>query len=171
MCPVWLKGPISDSGFNLCDAERLGGIDFFGDGTRGTAWIGVPTDEDGTCPRHARPGRYVVAEDHTGDGVADSWLDLPWRCDIDCVPFDATDLDANGTEELVVASYFSIMDYYVMGLKPDAEVALGSHPCSSRSPGTHPVSLIAGEAAPDRRRRRRGLLAARSECDGYPERP
>ena len=132
-------------GFHLCQAERLGGIDFLGDGTRGTAWIGVPTDADGTCPRHARPGRYVVAEDHTGDGVADSWLDLPWRCDVDCVPFDATDLDGNGTDELVVASYFSIMDYYVMGLKPEANGNLRIAPLLVAEPGHAPADLIAGE--------------------------
>jgi TolB protein len=132
-------------GFNLCDDQRLSGIDFLGDSTSGTVWIGVPTNDDGTCPRYSRPARYVVAEDHTGDDVADSWIALPWRCDIDCVPFDATDLDANGTEELVVASYFSIMDYYVMALKPDANGNLRIAPLLVAEPGHAPADLIAGE--------------------------
>jgi hypothetical protein len=157
-------------GFNLCQAERLGGIDFLGDGTAGTAWIGVPTNEDGTCPRYSRPGRYVVAEDHTGDVVADSWLDLPWRCDVDCVPFDATDLDANGTEELVVASYFSIMDYYVMGLQPNADGALQIRPLLVAEPGHEPVGLVAGaplriDAGGDEG------YGSQIECEGDPDAP
>jgi hypothetical protein len=157
-------------GFNLCQAERLGGIDFLGDGTRGTAWIGVPTDTDGTCPRYSRPGRYVVAEDHTGDVVADSWLDLPWRCDVDCVPFDATDLDANGTEELVVASYFSIMDYYVMGLQPNAEGALEIRPLLVAEPGHEPVGLVAGEPIRIDAGGDEGY-GSQIECEGYPDAP
>lgn len=133
-------------GFNLCDSERLGGIDFLGDGTAGTAWVGVSTNDDGTCPRYALwPERYVVAEDHTEDGVADSWLDLPWQCYVDCVPWDAADLDGNGSEELIVASYFSIMDYYVMALKPDANGALRIAPLLVAEPGHAPADLIAGE--------------------------
>jgi hypothetical protein len=157
-------------GFNLCDDQRLSGIDFLGDGTAGTAWIGVPTNEDGTCPRYNRPGRYVVAEDHTEDGVADSWLDLPWRCDLDCVPFDATDLDANGTEELVVASYFSIMDYYVMGLQPNAEGALEIRPLLVAEPGHEPVGLIAGKPLRIDAGGDEGY-GSQIECEGYPDAP
>lgn len=157
-------------GFNLCDDQRLSGFDFLGDGTAGTAWIGVPTNEDGTCPRHSRPGRYVVAEDHAGDVVADSWLDLPWRCDVDCVPFDATDLDANGTEELVVASYFSIMDFYVMGLQPNAEGALEIRPLLVAEPGHDPVGLIAGEPIRIDAGGDEGY-GSQIECEGYPDAP
>jgi hypothetical protein len=132
-------------GFNLCHDERLGGIDFLGDGTSGTAWIGVPTDDDGTCPRYGQPGRYVVAEDHTADGIADSWLNLPWSCDVDCVPYDATDLDGDGSDELIVASYFSIMDYHVMAVKPDASGVLRIVPLLVAEPGHPPAGLTAGE--------------------------
>jgi Tol biopolymer transport system component len=132
-------------GFNLCDSERLGGIDYLGDGSSGMAWIGVPTIDDGTCPRYSRPGKYVVAEDHTEDGVADSWLDLPWQCYVDCVPFDAADLDANGTEELIVTSYFSIMDYYVMALQPDGDGKLQIRPLLVAEPGHEPAGLVAGD--------------------------
>jgi TolB protein len=157
-------------GFNLCNNERLGSIDFLGDGTPGAAWIGVPTNADGTCPRNIRPGKYVVAEDHTGDGVADSWLDLPWQCYVDCVPFDATDLDANGTEELVVASYFSIMDYYVMGLQPNAEGALEIRPLLVAEPGHEPVGLIAGEPLRIDAGGDEGY-GSQIECEGYPDAP
>jgi hypothetical protein len=156
--------------FTLCDSQALGGVDFLGDGTAGTTWIGVPTNEDGTCPRYSRPGRYVVAEDHTGDGVADSWLDLPWRCDLDCVPFDATDLDANGTEELVIASYFSIMDYHVMGLQPNAEGALEIRPLLVAEPGHQPVGLIAGEPIRIDAGGDEGY-GSQIECEGYPDAP
>ena len=168
--PSVAEGTDIGLGFNLCDDQRLGGIDFLGDGIRGTAWIGVPTDADGTCPRYSRPGRYVVAEDHTGDGVADSWLDLPWRCDVDCVPFDATDLDANGTEELVVASYFSIMDYYVMGLQPNAEGALQIRPLLVAEPGHDPVGLVAGEPLRIDAGGDEGY-GSQIECEGYPDAP
>lgn len=157
-------------GFNLCNDEKLGGIDFLADGTNGAAWIGVPTNADGTCPRNIRPGRYVVAEDHTGDGVADSWLDLPWQCYVDCVPFDATDLDANGTDELVVASYFSIMDYYVMGLKPNAEGALEIRPLLVAEPGHEPVGLLAGEPLRIDAGGDEGY-GSQIECEGYPDAP
>jgi Tol biopolymer transport system component len=157
-------------GFNLCNDERLGGIDFLGDGRTGTAWIGVPTNDDGTCPRYSRPGRYVAAEDHTEDGVADSWLDLPWQCSIDCVPWDATDLDADGSEELIVASYFSIMDYYVMALKPGANGALQIAPLLVAEPGHAPADLIAGEPLRIDAGGDAGYGSA-IWCDNYPDDP
>ncbi|HET9672815.1 MAG TPA: hypothetical protein VFQ40_08215, partial [Actinomycetota bacterium] len=101
-------------GFTLCGAERLGGIDFRGHGADGQAWIGVPSKADGTCPSEPRPGEHVVAADEDGDGRAEAFTQLPWECSIDCMPYDATDLDADGAEELIVASSFSIVDYYVM---------------------------------------------------------
>jgi hypothetical protein len=157
-------------GFNLCHDERLGGIDFLGDGASGTAWIGVPTRDDGTCPRYPQPGRYVVAEDHTADGVADSWLDLPWTCDVDCVPYDATDLDGDGSEELIVASYFSIVDYHVLRLKPDAKGALQIRPLLLAEPGHAPAGLVAGEPLRIDAGGDEGY-GSQIECEGYPDAP
>jgi Tol biopolymer transport system component len=157
-------------GFNLCDAERLGGIDFLGDGTGGVAWVGVKTLEDGTCPVHGRPGRYAVAEDHTGDGIADSWLHLPWRCDIDCTPFDATDLDTNGSEELIVTSTFSIMSYYVLGLKPNDAGELELRPFLVAEPGYERAGLVAGEPLRIDAGGDEGY-GSQIECEGYPEAP
>jgi hypothetical protein len=132
-------------GFNLCHAERLGGIDFLGGGTAGHAWTGVPPDDDGTCPPSAGWNRYLVAADHTGDGLADSWIDLPWACDVFCSPFDAADLDGDGSEELIVASYFSIMDYYVLDLVPNASGEPVIRPVLVAESGHAPADLIAGE--------------------------
>jgi hypothetical protein len=130
-------------GFNLCDHQQLSGIDFLGDGIVGTAWIGVPTNDDGTCPKYSRPGKYVVAEDHTGDGVADSWLDLPWLCSVDCVPWDTTDLDGDRSAELIVASYFSITDYYFLAVRPNAAGQLAIAPILVAVPG-HEAAQISG---------------------------
>jgi Tol biopolymer transport system component len=157
-------------GFNLCHDERLGGIDFRGDGTSGTAWIGVPTHVDGTCPRYPQPGSYVVAEDHTADGVADSWLDLPWTCDVDCIPYDATDLDGDGSEELIVASYFSIVDYHVLRLRPDAGGALQIRPLLLAEPGHAPAGLVAGEPFRIDAGGDEGY-GSQIECEGYPGAP
>jgi hypothetical protein len=157
-------------GFNLCDAERLGSIDLLGDGTAAAAWVGVKTLEDGTCPIHGRPGRYAIAEDHTGDGIADSWLDLPWRCDIDCTPFDATDLDANGSEELIVTSSFSIMSYYVLGLKPNDVGELGLRPFLVAEPGHEAAGLVAGEPLRIDAGGDEGY-GSQIECEGYPGAP
>ena len=157
-------------GFNLCDSQRLGGIDFLGDGTEGAAWIGFATRDDGTCPRFGLPGKYVVAADHTGDGDADSWLDLPWKCYVQCALHDATDLDGNGSDELVVASYFSIMDYYVMTLVPGAKGQLQIRPILVAEPGHEPAGLVAGEplridAGGD------AGYGSQIECEGYPDAP
>ena len=155
---------------NFCDAQRLGGIDFLGAGQGGAVWVGFPTRDDGTCPRFGLPGKYAIAADHTGDGIADSWMDLPWKCYIGCSPHDATDLDGNGTEELILASSFSIMDYYVMTVAPDANgrlqiqpilVAQPGHPAAGIDPG-EPIRIDAGGDAG---------YGSQIECEGYPDAP
>jgi Tol biopolymer transport system component len=131
--------------FRLCESKRLGGIDFLGRGTDGYAWIGVPAKDDGTCPKHHGAAAYVVAADANGDGRAETFTELPWKCYVDCVPFDAADLDGNGTEELVVASFFSIMDYYVMRyLGPPDEPSPVIVPVLVAEPGHPAVGLDAG---------------------------
>jgi hypothetical protein len=130
--------------FRVCFARALGGIDFVGDGTNGHAWVGVPAREDGTCPESPRPGKYLLAVDHTGDRLADSWLDLPFVCSNLCAPFDATDLDGNGSEELVVASYFSIMDFYIFAVGPDTQGSVVVAPILVGEPGHGPAGIKAG---------------------------
>jgi len=113
--PSLTESPLPDGaediglGFPVCLAERLGRIDYLGDGTDGNAWTAVPLTDDGTCPEYPAPGGFLLAVDHTGDRFADSWIDLAFECENLCAPFDATDLDGNGTEELIVARYFSFV--------------------------------------------------------------
>lgn len=84
--------------FQLCDAARLDGIDWFGDGTRGIAWTGARMTPEGRCPEDMSAS--VVAADLHGDGIADTWSSIE-HC-VHCEPWGATDLDANGAQELVV---------------------------------------------------------------------
>lgn len=104
----------------------------------------MPTRDDGTCAAQPRADAYVAAADRDDDGTADAWTHLPWECNVLCVPYDATDLDGNGSEELIVASYFSIMDYYVLGLKPVGGT-LELRPLLVAERGHEPADLIAGE--------------------------
>ena len=98
--------------FRLCRANRLGGIDMLGDGTAGNAWTGVRIDPDGTCPSEFE-GFNVVAVDHTGDGLADSWWGPMQYC-VGCRPFDTTDLNADGAEELVVLAQWGTTPQYLL---------------------------------------------------------
>jgi Tol biopolymer transport system component len=131
--------------FRLCRVETLGGIDLLGDGTAGRAWTGVPAKDDGTCPEFPRPGAYALAVDHTGDGLADSWIDLPFECYTFCSPHDATDLDGNGTEELIVSDHFSIQDFRFFTLRSDEGGALQVEPILAAEPGHDPAGITAGE--------------------------
>ena len=84
--------------FRLCNASRLGGIDWFGDGTQGIAWMGARMTPQGRCPEEMSSS--VVAADFHGDGIADTWspIDVCVHCEV----WATTDLDANGAHELVV---------------------------------------------------------------------
>jgi dipeptidyl aminopeptidase/acylaminoacyl peptidase len=157
-------------GFNVCHAERLGGIDLIGDGTEGLAWIGVPQKEDGSCPEFTKPGKFMVAVDFTGDRLADSWVDLPWLCYNGCALADATDLDANGSEELIVRGYFSILDYWVLAVRPNDAGEMVVEPILAASPGHEPAQITAGEPL----RIDAGGDAGYSSviwCDNYPDDP
>lgn len=157
-------------GFPVCFAERLGPIDYLGDGTDGSAWTAVPVTDDGTCPEHREPDSYVLAVDHTGDRVADSWVDLPFECENGCAPFDATDLDGNGTEELIIVKFFSIMDYYVFTVRPNENGDLRVEPILVAPPGHRPALIVAGEplridAGGD------AGYGSSIQCEGYPSAP
>ena len=131
--------------FKLCHVAWLGDIDFLGDGVAGSAWTGQAVRDDGTCPEYASPFKQLLVVDHTGDRFADSWLELPFDCYNGCAPIDATDLDGNGTEELIVTSYFSIMDYYFFALGPKATGDLQVEPILVSVPGHEPAGISAGE--------------------------
>jgi WD40 repeat protein len=157
-------------GFPVCFSERLGGIDYLGDGTNGAAWTAVPAKDDGTCPRYPDPQRFIVAADHTGDRVADSWVEFDYGCYNGCPPWDATDLDANGTEELIVATYFSIMDYHFFAVRPGPSGDLQLEPILVADPGHEPARIFAGEALRIDAGGDAGYGSS-IECEGYPAAP
>jgi TolB protein len=134
-------------GFNLCNVERLGGIDFLGDGTNGQAWTGTSAKETGRCPNQDAFLAYLVAADVDGDGAADTFSETVPDC-FYCQPFDATDLDADGDEELVVlwsgGSTPSFMIYAIAD-REIAPVLLAEpgHPEARAEPG-QPLTFATG---------------------------
>jgi hypothetical protein len=157
-------------GFPVCFAERLGRIDYLGDGTDGNAWTAVPVKDDGSCPRYPAPDEYLLAVDHTGDRVADSWIDLPFECASWCPPFDATDLDGNGTEELIVVNSFSIMGYHFFDVRPNANGDVRVEPILVAAPGHEPAGISAGEPLQTDAGGDAGYSSS-IECEGYPSAP
>jgi Tol biopolymer transport system component len=131
-------------GFDLCNVERLAGIDFLGDGTMGTAWTGNKATAQGVCPDN-HDDRYGVAVDFTGDGLADSWSGETIASCVSCEPFKAVDLNGDGTDDLIVAlSYFSIMQYGLYTVMPvDGELEVV--PFRTGEPGHPQYALDAGK--------------------------
>lgn len=156
-------------GFPMCQVERLGRIDYLGDGTDGIAWTGAALDEGQTCREAMSQAEYILAVDHTGDRVADSWVTLPFEC-IFCPPFAATDLDGNGTDELLVARYFSIMDFYVFAVLPDESGDLRVAALLVAPPGHEPAGIESGELLRIDAGGDEGY-ASSIRCEGYPSEP
>jgi hypothetical protein len=157
-------------GFHLCSIERLGGVEWFGDGTEGTAWTGTRVDDRGRCGRESTDS--VIAGDLDGDGTADTWTGID-GC-TQCAPWGATDLDGNGTEELVVmlfadlqptfAFYFAVPD----GLPRSS----GIYRIFLEGPGLSEVGLgPEGSVAVQAGGGEEGLSANAIRCEGYPEDP
>jgi hypothetical protein len=125
-------------GFPLCSIQRLGDIDWYGDGTSGAAWTGARASDDGSCPAEGA-GEYVVAADLDGDGLAEpggmGFLD---HC-LFCRPFATTDLSADGVLELIVLEEGSSTPSYSI-----YEVSV---PTSERSPGIYSL-FVAPPGAP-----------------------
>ena len=160
--------------FRLCRGNRLDGIDMLGDGTAGSAWTGVRIKPDGSCPSEF-DGFNVVAVDHTGDGLADSWWGPMQYC-IGCRPFDATDLNADGAEELVVlAQWGTTPQYLLFTLTPTPEsfptgdepgvqpilMAYPGHPQGGFPPGVMVALWAGGDEG----------FSASVRCEGFPETP
>jgi hypothetical protein len=88
----------------------------------------------------------VVAADFNGDEIADDWWGGIEYC-LFCEPFDATDLDADGDEELVVLESSSSTPAYLVlktRLDPGGEPQL--RPVTVAAPGDEAARLPAGEA-------------------------
>jgi len=170
--PAPREGQDIGVGFPVCFAERLGRVDYLGDGTDGNAWTAVHLEDDGTCPGRGAPAvdKWLLAVDHTGDAIADSWIDLPFECANLCAPFDATDLDGNGTEELIVVNSFSIMSYRFFAVRPSANGDLQVEPILVAAPGHEPAQISAGEPLWIDAGGDAGYGSA-IECEGYPSAP
>ena len=137
--PAALEGRDIGLGYGLCHLERLDGIDWFGDGTSGSAWTGARLSEDGRCPAEG-DGGYVVAADLDGDGTAEpGGTGFLEHCLL-CRPFAATDLSGDGVLELVVLEEAASTPSYSL-----YEVSL---PTSERSPGIYSLS-VAPPGAPE----------------------
>jgi Tol biopolymer transport system component len=125
-------------GFPLCHLERMDGIDWYGDGTSGSAWTGARLTDDGRCPAEG-DGGYVVAADLDGDGTAEpGGMGFLEHCLL-CRPFAATDLSGDGVLELVVLEEASSTPSYSI-----YEVSV---PTSERSPGIYAL-FVAPPGAP-----------------------
>jgi Tol biopolymer transport system component len=157
-------------GFPVCFSEELGGIDLLGDGTEGTAWTAVPVGNNGRCPESPGMEDYLLAVDHSGDRIVDAWIDLPFECWSGCAPSDGVDLDANGTEELVVSRFFSIMDSFFFTVRPGPDGELVLEPILVAEPGHEPADIVAGEPLRIDAWGDAGYGSA-IECEGYPEDP
>jgi Tol biopolymer transport system component len=120
-------------GFNVCNLERLRGIDFLGDGTEGQAWTAARVKENGTCPEPSLGHTYLVAADVDGDGVADASSETVDFCYF-CRPFDAVDFDGDGDDELVIKAAegstptFMVYDVRDPGDPPRIEPVLVAEP-------------------------------------------
>ncbi len=150
--------------FRLCHVEGLRGIDLMGDGTEDTAWTGAPLREDGSCPEGFE--ETIVAVDVTGDGLADAWWGPLEHC-VMCEPWDATDLDADGDEELVVlAQAASTPQFLLFSVRPGPELA----PVTVAAPGHGPAGLRPGEPLSIWTGGDEGFQGTVA-CEGYPEDP
>jgi Tol biopolymer transport system component len=125
-------------GYPLCNIEKLGGIDWYSDGTDGAAWTGTPLTDGGRCPS-SLDAPSIVAVDLDGDGTAESaGQPLSGSCLL-CRPFDTADLNGDGVLELVVLDVASSTPSYSL-----YEVSV---PTSERSPGVYAL-FVAPPGAP-----------------------
>ena len=142
------------------------------DATADSAWTGYLVKDDGRCPdRNPEAQDWIVAVDLTGDGVADTWTEIPLvNCPyIGCEPRGAGDLDADGDEELVVSTMFTIIDHgYFSVAAGDGGfsvapivVAAPGHPEADIFPREPLVTATGGDAG----------YAAWMRCEGYPDAP
>jgi hypothetical protein len=158
-------------GFPLCHVEHLGNIDWYGDGTSGSAWTGARLTAAGRCPPDL-DGEFVVAADLDGDGTAEpGGMGFLEHCLL-CRPVAATDLSGDGVLELVVLEEASSTPSYSL-----YEVSV---PTSERSPGIYslvvaPPGYPAGGFPGGEPIRFSGGgdegYSAAIACDRYPEAP
>jgi hypothetical protein len=160
-------------GTNLCQDQRLGGLDLVPGAPADVAWTGYLVRDDGTCPeRNTEAQHWVVAIDVTGDGRADASSPIPLvSCPyVGCSPLGGTDLDADGDQELVLMTQFSILDqgYFAVGSSDNGEVTIDpllvaepGHPAAGIEPGAPLTTSAAGDEG----------YASWIRCENYPASP
>lgn len=155
-------------GFSLCNLQTLGGIDFLGDGSAGRAWTGARVRDNGSCPDPSE--NSLVAADFTGDGLADSWWGPIEYC-VECAPYAATDLDADGDQELVLlAQHSSTPQFLLFSVQQGASGQRDLRPIKVAPPGNPQGDLPAGEPASFSTGGDAGFAGAVA-CEGYPGAP
>ena len=155
-------------GFPVCNVSRTKG-DFNADGQIDTAFVATKLSDTGPCaPSDAF---NVVAIDVDADGLADvSYGPLESDCPNECAAFDATDFDGNGSDELVVTSTFSIVDFYLFSLRPNDAGDPQVEPILAAEPGHKPAGIPGGEPLRIDAGGDEGY-SSRIWCEGYPASP
>lgn len=118
-------------GFPVCAVTSVHGE--FAPGVDGTAFVATRKGDTGGCPK-GEGAFELLAVDVTGDGLADASLG-PLECEMFCSAFAAPDIDADGTDELLVVN----VQFTVAGLKLFEVVAEGDPaivPVTVAPPGT-----------------------------------
>jgi hypothetical protein len=154
---------ITDLGFAfpVCNVQTLEG-DYDGNGTTDVAYVATKMSDAPACPQ-ADQADNVLGVDLDGDGTVDA-DGGPISCQLDCLPWVAIDLNADGAAELFVAQLVSP----IVGLTPYqlvdgggglALVPIGfappGDPGNDLSPGEPVMLYVGGDEG----------FAARLECD------
>jgi hypothetical protein len=157
--------------FDVCQGTRLEGLDLVPDDVADTAWTGYRANDAGRCSLSANIDRWLVAVDYTGDGRADLWGPLPMtNCpNVGCQPLGATDLDADGKDELIVMTTAAVIDHMFFSVQhtdgghviEPIVVAAPGHLAAGIAPGAPLVTAAAGDEG----------FSAWIRCEDYPAAP
>jgi len=138
--------------FPVCDVSSVEGR-FRNPDTLGTAYVATRRGDLGGCPP---PGSAftLIAIDLDGDGQVDASVG-PIECNpINCLAFQAPDLDGNGTSELaVIQEHGSVLGVKFYAVRDEAivpvEVAPPGDPEGGFGPGDQPLFWLNGGDAFD----------------------
>jgi hypothetical protein len=152
-----------------CDLGTLGGLNLLGNGTKSTAWTGYPVNNEGKCL--GNNPKWRVAVDVTGDGRADAESGpIKWCSDTGCAPLGASDLDADGDQELVIHTNFTIVDHLYFSVRrlsgggfslDPIVVAAPGNPAAGIQPGVPLITSASGDAG----------YSSWMRCEGFPQSP
>jgi hypothetical protein len=147
--------------FPVCNVHSIQ-ADFDGDGVTDTSYVATKMSDAPACPQ-ADQADNVLGVDLDGDGKVDA-DGGPISCQLDCLPWVAVDLNADGAAELFVAQLVSpivgLTPYQLvdggggLALVPIAFAPPGD-PGNDLSPGKPVMLYVGGDEG----------FAARLECD------